>query len=525
MTPSFFQGLAAHLWQSTWFAACAGLLALALRKNPAKARYWLWLAASAKFLVPFSLLIMIGAQFAARTPVSGAPLRLLSPIERVNQSFSATPLPMVVPVQPQNTAVSLAVILIALALVWATGWLSLIVSWWRRSRKIRAVLKTALPVDLPTGTKVILSTAFHQPGVFGIRKPVIILPEGIASQLTAAELAAVIAHETCHIKRRDNLGQMIHMAVEAIFWFYPLVWWVGARLLAERERACDEEVLAMGNQPEVYAEGILKICEHYMEARLPFVAAATGSNLRTRIEQIMTYRVARLDTPRKVLLGSAAVLMIAFPLTIGVMMPRSIHAQSSPADAPRFEVASIRLCKDAGPARSDRKTGPPGGSPIVSPGRLNTGCAALAGHYPMAGLIQRAYGRLGLGRPPVPGSALPVSGAPAWVYSDYYVINAESAGKTNKELMEGPMLQALLEDRFNLRLHRASIAVPVYTLTIAKGGARLREVPEGTCTPPNFLTWPTLPPGKRYCNNRGRWRQEGAKHNSRPGGRHRRLFL
>ncbi len=44
-----------HLWQSTLFAVAAGLLTLALRKNHARARYWLWLAASLKFLVPFSL--------------------------------------------------------------------------------------------------------------------------------------------------------------------------------------------------------------------------------------------------------------------------------------------------------------------------------------------------------------------------------------------------------------------------------------------------------------------------------------
>jgi beta-lactamase regulating signal transducer with metallopeptidase domain len=39
------------------------------------------------------------------------------------------------------------------------------------------------------------------------------------------------------------------MLVEAVFWFYPLVWWLGARLVDERERACDEEVVALGKDP------------------------------------------------------------------------------------------------------------------------------------------------------------------------------------------------------------------------------------------------------------------------------------
>ncbi|HEY4085460.1 MAG TPA: hypothetical protein VGM43_05955, partial [Bryobacteraceae bacterium] len=52
--------IANHLWQSTLFAVAAGLLTLTLRKNRAAVRYWVWLAASVKFLIPFSLLIRIG---------------------------------------------------------------------------------------------------------------------------------------------------------------------------------------------------------------------------------------------------------------------------------------------------------------------------------------------------------------------------------------------------------------------------------------------------------------------------------
>ncbi|PYU53945.1 MAG: hypothetical protein DMG55_33135, partial [Acidobacteria bacterium] len=50
-----------HLWQSTLFAITVGLLTLILRKNQARARYWLWLAASVKFLIPFSVLVGMGS--------------------------------------------------------------------------------------------------------------------------------------------------------------------------------------------------------------------------------------------------------------------------------------------------------------------------------------------------------------------------------------------------------------------------------------------------------------------------------
>src|ERR1700730_10719559 len=62
-----------HLWQSTLFAAVAGLLTLALRSNHARARHWLWLAASCKFLLPFSLLVAAGSHLGWTTPPAARP--------------------------------------------------------------------------------------------------------------------------------------------------------------------------------------------------------------------------------------------------------------------------------------------------------------------------------------------------------------------------------------------------------------------------------------------------------------------
>jgi bla regulator protein BlaR1 len=75
----------------------------------------------------------------------------------------------------------------------------------------------------------------------------LLLPAGITDRLTPPQLKAIVAHELCHVRRRDNLATALHMGVEALFWFHPLVWWLGARLMEERERACDEEVLLMGS--------------------------------------------------------------------------------------------------------------------------------------------------------------------------------------------------------------------------------------------------------------------------------------
>ena len=126
--------------------------------------------------------------------------------------------------------------------------------------------------------------------MFGILRPVLLWPRDIDMRLDDAQVHAILAHELAHVRRRDNLTAAMHMFVEAVFWFHPLVWWIGARLVDERERACDEEVVRLGNDPHVYAESILKTCQFYVESPLTCVPGVTGSDLKKRIERIMSHR-------------------------------------------------------------------------------------------------------------------------------------------------------------------------------------------------------------------------------------------
>src|SRR4030095_5750961 len=118
------------------------------------------------------------------------------------------------------------------------------------------------PIDVreDKSLTVLASAAMIEPGVFGIWRQVLLVPEGISDRLTPAQLRALIAHERCHVLHHDNLTAALHMVVEALFWFHPLVWWLERRLIEERERACDEYVLQSGSTPRDYAEGILEVC-------------------------------------------------------------------------------------------------------------------------------------------------------------------------------------------------------------------------------------------------------------------------
>jgi len=84
-------GIGNHLWQSTLFAVAAGLLTLVLRKNHARARYWLWLAASLKFLIPFSTLVVIGSRLSSWHAVEGSNKGFYFVIEGFIRPFPQSP--------------------------------------------------------------------------------------------------------------------------------------------------------------------------------------------------------------------------------------------------------------------------------------------------------------------------------------------------------------------------------------------------------------------------------------------------
>ena len=231
--------------------------------------------------------------------------------------------------------------------IWACGILVLAFSWARDWWRLFAAARTASPVAMQAGVPVLSSPSLLEPGIFGIFKPVMMLPKGITDRLNSAQMQAIVAHEMCHVRRRDNLTFALHMAVETIFWFHPLVWWIRARLIEEREQACDEAVLQSGSEAEVYAEGILNVCKFYVESPLACASGVTGSDLKQRIVRIMTKRLGDdLSMGRKLLLGAVATVAFAFPVVFGLAHTAQIFAQTKvedlPPNLPPFEVVSIK---------------------------------------------------------------------------------------------------------------------------------------------------------------------------------------
>jgi bla regulator protein blaR1 len=339
--------MANHLWQSTLFALFAAILTLAFKKNQARIRHSLWLAASLKFLVPFSLLMSLGSRLASpRFSLSGRS-GLFSAVEGFSQPFTFV---VVTPVDHATTgAYLLSLAPRLMAAMWLCGFVTVVILWSVRWHRVAAAVNRSTPAEQGREvdalrqlekiagvrrpiTLLVSRESAMEPGIFGIVRPVLLWPATISEHLQDSHLRAILAHEVSHVRRRDNLAAAMHMAVEAIFWFHPMVWWLGARLVEERELACDDEVLQLGNSPSIYAESILKTCEFCVGTPLACVSGVTGAELKKRIVRIMTPNLAeKLSPGRRLLLVSVGVAVVVAPVLFGLGTTPRVRAQSPEA--------------------------------------------------------------------------------------------------------------------------------------------------------------------------------------------------
>ena len=327
--------LAAHLWQSTLILLAAWLLTLVFRRNAADIRFLIWFGASAKFLLPLAVLHWIGDRVGQTLPEPFDVDRVL--VDTANAMFAP---PLSHSVQLPDGVLSQ--VQIAAVAIWMLGSLLLGVRWLLQWRAVRSALAESrlLPMDLPV--PVLVTAGDLSPGVFGIFRPRVILTESVVQELDSQQLHAVLAHELCHVRRRDNLLAAIHQCVQVIFWFHPLVWWVGANLMRERELACDESVIEDGHEQQVYAESILSVCRLSVITRFSGVAASTGGDLTQRMFSIMSAERARpIDNGRFSLL-LAAVTLVCFAPVIAGLAAGALRAASDRGPE-TFDAVSLQL--------------------------------------------------------------------------------------------------------------------------------------------------------------------------------------
>jgi beta-lactamase regulating signal transducer with metallopeptidase domain len=172
-------------------------------------------------------------------------------------------------------------------------------------------------VGLHRRVRLLRSTSVSVPVVWGLFKPVLLLPASSADW-TRERLRVVLLHELAHVKRLDGVTLIITKAAVAVFWFHPLAWSLERLSRAECERACDDLVLASGTKASDYAEHLLQIARALPEAdpfRSVTLAMTRRSQLEGRLLSILHPQLSRSSfSARAVSMASTAALILIIPL-------------------------------------------------------------------------------------------------------------------------------------------------------------------------------------------------------------------
>jgi D-alanyl-D-alanine endopeptidase (penicillin-binding protein 7) len=126
------------------------------------------------------------------------------------------------------------------------------------------------------------------PVTAGFWRPVILLPAALLSGMPVALLEALLAHELAHVRRWDYLVNLLQSVAEALLFFHPVVWWLSARMRAEREQVADALAAQALQDPQQLATALHALSLHAAAPGQPgLLMSARGGALLTRIERLM----------------------------------------------------------------------------------------------------------------------------------------------------------------------------------------------------------------------------------------------
>jgi beta-lactamase regulating signal transducer with metallopeptidase domain len=317
----------------------APLAARLLSRRSAAARHQIWaVALAASLLMP--VLATVAPQWTiAVLPAPAAPPALAPTPEMTRTTFADPvfePVPALTPSlgslpQPPDASVST---LSATTTIWIAGVLLVLARlacgtarvWWIARRATQAAVWAPLGRRLARSLGIDRRVAFLRgdedamPMAWGLVRAHVLLPAE-ADDWPIERQRVVLLHELAHVRRRDSLTQMLAHLACAAYWFNPLVWLAARRLRAERERACDDLVLAVGTRASDYADHLLDIARSLRSGAWPTWSAVTmahRSQLEGRLMAILNPALPRRSPTRRSVAVFAIVAMVSIVSLAGV---------------------------------------------------------------------------------------------------------------------------------------------------------------------------------------------------------------
>ena len=333
-------------------------------------------------------------------------------------------------------------------LAWIAGvgvlLLRLLGGWWHIHRLHRvaraaapsvwtgAAARIAARLGLSHQVHVVDSSLVDTPAVIGWVRPIVLLPIAAMAGLSPSQIEAILAHEIAHIRRHDFLVNLLQTFAETILFYHPAVWWLSARIRAEREHCCDQVALSVCGDPVSYAEALVEL-ESWRTGHSPLALAATGGKLMTRVRRLLG---APTDDRRR----SSSAMVIAGVAALVICL----------AGASRYLMAAQ---PDASAPRSGTASDPAAWSMIFNQADSTMRFIGYRGRD----LIRFAY--------QVPQAR--VLGGPQWLDEQILqiVINLDSAPRADE--MPGIVREAL-ESRLQLKTHIEKRNFPVLALVMAR---------------------------------------------------------
>ena len=192
-------------------------------------------------------------------------------------------------------------------------------------------MRIARPIDLAVCDRLVT------PVLVGVVRPLILLPAAAMSGWSAAQFEMVLLHELAHVRRWDNLVNLIQRLIESVLFFHPAVWIVSGWVRKEREHCCDEIVVRQTGQARLYVDTLLTLSTP-PNVPVPRMAMAMArGHLVARVMRILEFGADR--HPMKMPLSLLVLTGVLLIMPVGLVLSRAQQAGPKPSIEARTDRA------------------------------------------------------------------------------------------------------------------------------------------------------------------------------------------